>query len=240
MTNNNRGFSLVELAIVIVIMGLIAAATVAGRSLIESAKMKSVISEIETYKIAVDNFKVQYEGLPGDLKNATSFWTSGTANGNGNGKIGTGAVDDDTEVYYAWDQLALARLVAGVYSGAGSAAVIGTNVPESQYFEGTGFSITYIAAPYSYADALSRNFPANYIVLGKNHATDNYLSSAAVTPETAMLIDQKVDDGTPDYGKTISGTGNGTSGACTSGSDPDIIYDLTNSGVACTMLFSME
>ncbi len=229
---------MVELAVVLVIMGLLVAGAVSGRELIKIAELKGIITEAQGYKIAIESFKGQYEGLPGDLSNATSFWTSGTANGNDDGYIGTGVATDDTEVYYAWDQLALAKMVPGVYSGAGTAAVIGTNVPQSEYIKNSGLSLSYLAAPFSYADALSRNFPANYIILGKNHAGNNYLSTATLAPEDAYYIDNKIDDSTPDFGGVLGGTGDGASGTCTSGSAPNIIYNFTNTGVSCTVMFT--
>jgi prepilin-type N-terminal cleavage/methylation domain-containing protein len=236
-----KGFTLVELSITLVIMGLLISAVVAGRELVKAAEVKATISELQTYKIATENFKTQYEGLPGDLKNATSFWTGGvTANGNDDGRMGTGAVGDDTEVYYAWDQLSLAKLIAGAYSGAGTEALIGTNVAASTNVKSGGYSFSYLATPLSYVDTLSRGFPANYIILGKNHASDNYLSSAAVDVDAAFSIDMKIDDGTPDFGKVLAGTGGGATGTCVSGSAPDIIYNASNAGVACTLYFSME
>jgi prepilin-type N-terminal cleavage/methylation domain-containing protein len=233
-----RGFSLVELAIVLVIMGLLAVGATSGRSMLRAAELKTVISNVETYKIALDNFKLQYEGLPGDLKNATSFW-AGATNGNGDGKIGTGAVTDDTEAYYIWDHLSKAQLVSGVFSGSGTAAVIGTNVPAAKSVTGAGYSIVYQASPFSYADELGRSFSANYIILGANHASDNYLSTSSLNPDDAFYIDSKIDDGTPDFGTVLGGLGNGASGTCTTGSAPNILYNFTNSGTACILEFSL-
>lgn len=239
--NINSGFTLIELSIVLVIMGLLTSAVVAGRELIKAAEIKATISEIETYKIAVDNFNNHYEGLPGDLNNATSFWTGGvTANGNNDGRIGNGNASDDTEPYYAWDQLSLARLIGGSFTGAGTSAVVGTNVPESGNMKGAGYSLSFFTAPFSYADNLGRSFRGNYIVLGKGNGSDNYLSAAAINVDTAFSIDRKVDDGTPDYGKVLGGTGGNGSGSCVTGSAPAIEYNTTNNGMACIILFAIQ
>jgi prepilin-type N-terminal cleavage/methylation domain-containing protein len=234
---DKKGFSLVELAIVLVIMGLLAVAAASGRVMIKTAELKTIISNIETYKIAVDNFKSQYEGLPGDLKNASSFWTA--LDGNGNGKIGNGAVTDDTEVYYAWRHLSLAQLISGVFSGTGTMAVIGTNVPAAKSISNAGYSLVYLAAPFSYADELGRAMPGNYFVLGANHATDNYLSTASLNPDDAFYVDNKVDDGTPDFGGVLGGLGNSAVGTCTTGVAPDILYNVNNPDVACILEFSL-
>jgi prepilin-type N-terminal cleavage/methylation domain-containing protein len=242
------GFTLVELAIVLVVMGLLAVAAVSGRSLIRSAELKTVITNVQSYRIAVDNFKTQYEGLPGDLKNASNFWGltacgGVAANCNGDGKIGTGAVTDDTEVYYAWYQLSIAQLIAGTYSGTGTFAIMNgatPNVPANKSLAGVGYSLTYLATPFSYVDDLSRSFPGNYFVVGKNHATDNYLSTAALNADDAMWLDSKVDDGTPDFGTVLGGTGNGASGTCISGSAPNATYNATNSNISCLVMFTLS
>ncbi len=239
--HRKKGFTLVELSIVLVIMGLLVMGAMAGKEMIKASELNAIISEMEAYKTAVDSFKTTYEGLPGDLKNATSYWTGGvTANGNGDGMIGNGAVTDDTEPYYAWDQLSLAKMIAGTYSGAGTSAVIGTNVPASKHFSLAGFSLSQISAPFSYTDALSRSFPANYLTFGANHATDNALNGSALSPTDASNIDSKIDDGTPDYGKLLGGLGSSASGTCTSGSAPSITYNFANSGISCVIVLSID
>ena len=248
MKNNNhkcKGFTITELAIVLVIMGLLVAGTLGGRELLSLGKLKAVISEIETYQIAVNNFEQQYDGLPGDLSRATSFWAAETVDGNADGHIGTGAVGDDTEVYYAWDQLSLAKIISGSYTGIGTAAITGTNVPSSSHIDGAGYSLSYFASPFStlttttvtYKDSLGRIFPKNYIILGKNHANDNFLSTAIITTDNAHYIDSKIDDGTPDFGSVLSANGEGGGAECTSGS---YIYNLTTSPADCIMAFSLE
>lgn len=240
-SNTSQGFTLVELAIVLVVIGLIVSAALGGREILRIAKLKSAISEVQGYQVAVDNFKEAYNGLPGDLKNATSFWTSGTANGNGDGHIGDGTAGDDTEPYYAWDQLALAKLIPGVYSGAGTAAAVGVNVPRSSAIENSGYSLSYFSTSFGYTDTLGRAFPGHYLALGRNHTTHNYVANASLAPEEAVYIDNKMDDGTPDFGKVLGVTGLvAPVGACTTGSAPNLTYDMANAGVACTLYFLGE
>lgn len=219
---NDSGYSLVELAIVMVIIGLLVSGALAGRELLKSAQIKAAISEIETYKIAVDSFLVQYEGLPGDLKNAASFWTGGvTANGNGNGRIGTNVVTDDTEPYYAWDQLSLGRYISGAYSGAGTNGDIGVNSPASDAINGAGFGIWY-AEMDDWGCCPSENFTntagqfvkANFLVLGAEHSTDNVPLNSGLTPLQASTIDLKLDDGVYNTGKVVGIDGKDSTTTC--------------------------
>lgn len=86
-------FSLVELSIVLVIVGLMSAGVMVANSLIKSAKITSVLNEINNIKVAVSAFELEYNALPGDMSNAFEYFgsdcgldgTSGNAGCNGNG-----------------------------------------------------------------------------------------------------------------------------------------------------------
>ncbi|MBY0356224.1 MAG: type II secretion system GspH family protein [Rickettsiales bacterium] len=77
-----RGFSLLELSVVIVVIGLLTGGVVASQSISESAKLRRVIEDVDVYKKAVIAFKDQYEAYPGDFARATEIW--GIAGGTGN------------------------------------------------------------------------------------------------------------------------------------------------------------
>jgi len=61
------GFTLIELSIVLVIIGLLVSGVLVGRDLIAAAELRSQISQIEGYNTAVRTFQLKYGGLPGDL-----------------------------------------------------------------------------------------------------------------------------------------------------------------------------
>ncbi len=83
MTN---GFSLVELSIVLVILGLLTGGILSGQNLIRAAELRAVTTEFSAYQTAVMTFKDKYFALPGDMRNATDFWGSA----GGSGVIGDG------------------------------------------------------------------------------------------------------------------------------------------------------
>ncbi|MCA9200375.1 MAG: prepilin-type N-terminal cleavage/methylation domain-containing protein [Planctomycetales bacterium] len=72
-SHKDRGFTLIELSIVLVIIGLITGGVLVGRDLIEAAKVRNDISTIERMNAAALTFRLKYNYLPGDLPNATNL-----------------------------------------------------------------------------------------------------------------------------------------------------------------------
>jgi prepilin-type N-terminal cleavage/methylation domain-containing protein len=68
-----RGFSLVELSIVLVILGLLTGGILAGQSLIRAAELRSITTQFNQYVSATQSFRDKYMALPGDMPNATRF-----------------------------------------------------------------------------------------------------------------------------------------------------------------------
>ena len=69
-----KAFSLVELSIVLVILGLLVGGILTGQSLIRAAELRSVTTEFSQYQTAVMTFRDKYFAIPGDMKNARDFW----------------------------------------------------------------------------------------------------------------------------------------------------------------------
>lgn len=236
---NHRGFSLVELSVSLVIIGLLVTGAIAGIALIRSAELRALISEIEEYKVQIDNFKTQYEGLPGDISNASSFW-AGAKDGNNNDKIGE-ALSDNLEVLDAWHHLYLGRFVFDEFSVSGVAfdALIGDNVPESNYQDNAGYSIAFYNTPGGYQDALGRSFSGNIITFATDNTTEDVLQGAVLTPEDAYAIDIKIDNEQPDFGKVLSENGD-SAASCTTGAQPNVEYNFNTTTPACIMHFHIE
>jgi prepilin-type N-terminal cleavage/methylation domain-containing protein len=91
-----RGFTLVELSIVLVIIGLLVGGVLVGQSLIESAKLVKTVRQLEQTEIAVQNFVQKFRSIPGD---STLGFTN---NGNGNLIIEPNL----NEHVYVWEHLA--------------------------------------------------------------------------------------------------------------------------------------
>ncbi|MBM3618410.1 MAG: prepilin-type N-terminal cleavage/methylation domain-containing protein [Alphaproteobacteria bacterium] len=160
------GFTLIELAIVLTILGLLVGGLVVGKSLIRSAEIRGLMKEYEQYRIAVRDFQDKYKAIPGDIANATRFWGradngafSGqcasphtntgtgtqTCNGDGNGYVDR-YYSNNTEAFRFWQHLANAGLISGKYTGvAGSDNmyhhVIGVNSPFTKVAD-VGWSVS--------------------------------------------------------------------------------------------------
>lgn len=219
----NRAFSLVELSIVLVILGLLTGGVLTGQSLIRAAELRSITTDFQRYISAVQAFRDKYFAMPGDMANATSFWgkdntycaahtgtaaTPGTCNGDGDGMmdIASGATVTG-EFFRFWQQLALAGLVEGNFtgiSGSGGAAhsIPSTNVPKSKISNG-GWSVYYVASGYAGNAEWFAGTYLNTLVFGATTTTD-ITYNMIIKPEEAWNIDTKMDDGKPASGKVMS------------------------------------
>lgn len=226
--NYTSGLTLLELAIVLVIIGLVVASATAGRHLIKQAELKNIIQDFENYNASIHTFREKYYSWPGDIPNATEFWDTATCptpqcNGNGDDHIlgGTGGPNQN-EGYRAWQHLVLAGMVHGNFDGlgrsGGNEAIIGENVPASPRTEG-GYFLHYWGIPDK----------ANALTLGAFQA-GTYNAGAILTPDDAHAIDEKMDDGLPREGK-LWAMGNGGAGNCYTAA----AYNLSDDTIQCAL-----
>ncbi len=252
-------FSLVELSIVLVILGLLVGGVLSGQSLIRAAELRAVTSEHSRYMAAVQSFRDKYFALPGDMANATQFWgaahatpatcqttastTIATCDGNGDGQV----LDGSYEIFRFWQHLANAGLIEGQYNGVAGPAhalnhVIGTNAPRARMSNaGWGFSFLGNHAGDAGTYALDYGHLFWFGSPSIHRPQSNILK-----PEEAWNVDTKVDDGRPAMGKVImrSETGGwGTASNCTtstSNTDYNGNYNLASSTVGCALMIRQQ
>jgi prepilin-type N-terminal cleavage/methylation domain-containing protein len=155
-----KGFTLVELSIVLVILGILVGGILAGKSLIRAAELRGVSADVQRYTSALNAFRDKYMGLPGDITNAESFWGSATTcptgahsgtqtcNGDNSGFINSyfyrnmaGWSVNLFEGANGWQQMSNAGLIDGKYTGSHGATVTpGEDVPASKIGAGAGFT----------------------------------------------------------------------------------------------------
>ncbi len=117
-----KGFTLVELAIVMVIIGLMLGAVLKGQSMIDNARQKRLVSDLQGITAAYYSYLDLYSAIPGDDTTANSRW-SGVADGNGNVLIGGAEATPAGESLEAWQALRSARLISGDPAATGTAAL---------------------------------------------------------------------------------------------------------------------
>lgn len=244
-TTQTQGFSLVELSVVLIILGLLAAGITAGNSLVKGSKLRAVIAEVESFRTAVNAFVVQYDELPGDITNAHDYWDDGAdgvcgnatqCNGDGDGLIEIVTNVNNNESYRAWQHLTLADLVPGNYTGiaygTGKQADIGVNVPASK-LTGGGYTMTYKDL---FTDGRVVGNAVSFGAFRVNSSTWNSVISA----KDAYSIDKKIDDGGLESGKVGIHRGADAGGQCFTGSAGSRVLTLSDTGIKCRMLFLLQ
>jgi len=114
------GFTLVEIAIVLVIIGLLLGGVLKGQEIITNAKIKNLESDFNGISAAIYSYQDRYRSIPGDDKNAATRWGATVASGDGNSKIAAGnaihkfdstTAGDESRLF--WLHLRNAGLVTG-------------------------------------------------------------------------------------------------------------------------------
>lgn len=119
MMKKQTGFTLIEIAIVLVIIGLLLGGVLKGQELITNSKIKRTANDFNGISAGIFSYMDRYNALPGDDPNALARWGGTVAAGNGNGLIGGNAFAGNTnnESRQVWVHLR----ESGLVSGAGTA-----------------------------------------------------------------------------------------------------------------------
>lgn len=208
---HQQGFTLVELAIVLVIIGLIVGGVLVGQDLIKSAEIRATISQIEKYNAAATTFRDKFGGLPGDLTEARAAQfgiepsgagerTTTVGEGNGDGVISGTATNPSAligETFAFWSDLSQADLIPDSVVAPAAMTTVGAvaTQPVTRMRESAVF--------HTFSDA-----GRNYFYIGSFSAvtavTGAVTPSNAISPFQAFTVDQKLDNGDGDEGTVIA------------------------------------
>lgn len=224
----SQAFSLIELSIILVIIGLLIVSIAVGSRMMEGARLNKLMKETEDFRQSITVFVATFGAYPGDINNAFDFFgsvdgctdddvnsVSSGCNGNGNEIINW-----DKESYRVNQHLSLAELLPGSYNGTSDNYI-------SSYKKGL------YQPPFPCSDAGYNKMGVNCHQLGNS----SDINGAVLSPLDQYKIDQKLDDGAPKTGDIrFRVVGDVTDATC--GSSSGYLIDKTELG--CNFLYVVD
>lgn len=232
-----KGFTLVELSIVLVIIGLLIGGILVGQSLIESAKINAQVKQFQQYDIATTNFKNKFKQVPGDSNLVAPPYVAGgqSQNGNNNGTLVPMDVTPTgcgsyvlREAFIYFPQLSALHMLQENYisgwdnGGADTLFQAGYTFPKAKLGDGGIF-----------VQDIKIGNPSNvqffYYLGAKKEANSGYITQAVsggamndggvtggIKPAQALSLDKKMDNGIANSGKivAVTTTSNAYSAGC--------------------------
>lgn len=210
------GYTLVEMCIVLMVIGLLLVGILKGQELIENARMKALIVQVRSYEVAAASFRSTYDYWPGDMDDAPQR----LKNCQGDCQTFRGDADDTigpTWGYYGgptpidrpqdenrlfWLHLVSAGLISGVDARGVYQGYWGGSFPASKTGRG-GFQVVYASITSRQADSRNSHYLLFRNLMGRTTPFDGD-DSAALSGKEAYNIDVKMDDGIPGNGDVIA------------------------------------
>lgn len=203
---SQKGFTLIEIAIVLVIIGLLLGGVLKGQELVNTARVRSLNNTVDGITAAWFSFQDRYRAFPGDYSQATTNLASGTAtvaDGDGGGIVGqdgAGAADND-ELAQAWVHLEAAGYIVGGLDGDNTNISVYkfdcpvTTCPDNGF--GSGMVLSFGRANQNGGTVLAHEL----------------ISGRGIPVEVLAELDRKVDDGAATTGTMQLGDGDVTGAA---------------------------
>jgi prepilin-type N-terminal cleavage/methylation domain-containing protein len=218
MKTRERGFTLIEIAIVLVIIGLLLGGVLKGQELITGARVRNLIQQQDGVKAAYFGFMDRYRALPGDYQNASTTIATGLKDGDGDGQIETASGSNPAinETVAVWEHLSRSNFINGSY--AYSATASETSNPRNPY--GAFIELMHDGL-YGAGDSTT-----------PSGTRPNLKSGKRIPVEIIAEIDRKVDDGLPESGSFQRTTHDTPSANCTK-AGPPVTWDVATGASDC-------
>ena len=193
-STKNRGFTLVEIAIVLVIIGLLLGGVLKGQELINTAKVRAIADRQSALKIAWFSFIERYSAIPGDYNRASIYLTN-AGNGNGSGSVENGE-----------SALALQHITAAGYIRcAQCTSTVSSSAPSSanSLLNNYGGVMSLWSDGTHHLDTAGLAAPAakNATVAVSNKSIPVQVHTGPSIPSNIIgQVDQKIDDGLANTG----------------------------------------
>jgi len=198
--SNNAGFTLVELSVVLVIIGLIVGGIMTGTDLIKSSTIRAQIAQIQNYQAAINAFSDKYDNLPGDIPPEVAtpagmtLRSGAAAHGDGDSDVNAGCGTNELgcENILFWSDLSHEKLIKESFTAATDALLTADQSNIEEYvprgkIKGVTVKVRYYWQITGNAFALYNT--VSYV------AGASTANGAALTPQQASEIDTKIDDG---------------------------------------------
>ena len=244
MVNKQRGFTLVEIAIVLVIIGLLLGGILKGQELITAARVRNVADQSAGVQAAYYGFIDRYRAVPGDMLNTQvcgamgNVWPTcpGTGPGGTGAQGGNGQIDSGNfaEASAAWAHLSAAGFLQGQYPGTATTgpAYIAPPTPAAPTNPWNGFLL--LGRTADYMNVTPGQPPRLHLIMGKN-----------VPVNIMRELDVKVDDSFPQSGilRSAPATATGfppvgdSDAACVTTGAPPLIWNIAVAATDCNGYF---
>jgi prepilin-type N-terminal cleavage/methylation domain-containing protein len=209
-------FTLIELSIVLVIIGLIIGGILVGKDMIHTAELRRVVSQVQSYNTAENTFRLKYNAMPGDMlasdAAALGFVTRAGGAGHGNNDQmlqdadgGTGSQEACGETVLFWNDLATANQIPDLTTASADAAAVNCLpvsgaalsgwIPQARLRNNLYIIINDVLGYHYYKIAAVLQISMSGLV--------STVANASLAPDEALYIDTKLDDGVPNTGTVI-------------------------------------
>lgn len=228
-----RGFALLELVVLVLVVALILSGALKGQELMTSAKVRRLAGQLDEVRSAYFGFQDRYRSLPGDYPNAEAILTCGATvcpHGNGDGRVRDNeVVQSGNEVHediLVWSHLSASGFLKGSYTMVrGEAQPSDANAPKN-----------------AYSVYLQLVFDGNYGSGSTGAPRHNLKTGAQIPVSVLMELDRKIDDGKPYRGavqfssyssNALSQPQESGAGGCTTGTTGDADWNFTGGSANC-------